>query len=270
MDVDRRVVAAQPQLGDQSLRLAERIGADQHAARRIGVQRLEQPVDLGAGIGMAEHRQAERRLGDEHVARHRLERRAGRVGAALIVARHDNALAPVLQHDLRRAQDMAGGHEPRGDVAQPHGLAIADRLAVLVAIARRHDRQRVGRRQDGAMPAAGVIGMAVRDQRAWLGLGRIDPSIRGGNVDALATGIDPGTETRHDVDMGRAAALRKAGGRRYACRSWRSCSTNRSSTAPPSRYDSAWRCPPARTPRPPARGRRAGAPPPTRRSRVGA
>ena len=52
----------------------------------------EQLVHLAGGIAMAEHRQSKRRLSDEDVAGHELERRAGRVGAALVIARNDDAL----------------------------------------------------------------------------------------------------------------------------------------------------------------------------------
>ena len=93
------------------------------------MQAVEQPVDLAAGVGMAEDRQAEGRLGDEDVARHRHERRAGRVGPALVIARDDDPLAVMLQHDLRRAEHMAGGDEADVDLADADGLAIGDRTA---------------------------------------------------------------------------------------------------------------------------------------------
>ena len=195
--IDRLVVPAPAQLGDHPLRLAQRIGADQHAALGIGVQPVEQPVDLAAGVGMAEHRQAEGRLGDEDVARHRHERRAGRVGPALVVARHDHPLAAMLEHDLRRAEHMAGGNEADLDLADPDALAIGDRLARLLAVAHAHDRQRLGRRPHRAMPAAGMVGMAVGDQRAGLGLRRIDPGVGGPHVDAFGIRLDPGTEAGH-------------------------------------------------------------------------
>ncbi len=75
-----------------------------------------------------EDREREGRLGDEHVARDGLERRAGRIGAALVVARHDDALASVCQHCLRRAQDVAGRREADLDLADPHALAVSQRL----------------------------------------------------------------------------------------------------------------------------------------------
>jgi len=55
------------------------------------------------------------------------------------------------------------------------------------------------------MAAARMIGMAMRDQRARLGLRRIDPCIGGGHVNALGVGFDPGTETRHPAYMVRRA-----------------------------------------------------------------
>ena len=72
---------------------------------------------------MAEHRQAEGRLGDEDIAGHRLERRAGRVGAALVVARDDDAQAACLHHDLRGAEHMAGRMEGDGDAADGRSSA---------------------------------------------------------------------------------------------------------------------------------------------------
>ena len=75
---------------------------------------------------MAEDRQAERRLGDEDVARHRLERRAGRIGPALVIARDDDPLAFDNRDDLGRAEHVAGGDEAHFDLADPHRLAISD------------------------------------------------------------------------------------------------------------------------------------------------
>ena len=173
--VDRLVMPARAQLDDHPLRLAQRIGADQHAALRLGVEPVEQPVDLAAGVGMAEHRQAEGRLGDEDVARHRHERRAGRVGAALVVARHDHPLAvdtpgrsaPTRAHGRRERSR----HRPRRSARSRHRPTGR---ACLLAVAHVHDRQRFRRRPHLAMAAAGMVGMAVGDQRArpWAATGR--------------------------------------------------------------------------------------------------
>ena len=81
VQIDRRVVAGLAQQRDHALRLAERIGADQMRALRKQRHRRQQLLHLVRRIAMAEHRQAERRLGDEDVAGHHFERRAGRIGA---------------------------------------------------------------------------------------------------------------------------------------------------------------------------------------------
>ena len=133
---------------------------------------------------------------------HRLERRAGRVGAALVVAGDDDPLALVLEHDLRRAEDVAGGDEADVDLAEPDRLAIGDRLARLRPVAAVHDRQRLGRRPDRVMAAAGMVGMAVGDQRASaLGCEGSIHASAGRDVNAFGKRLDPGTETGHAPDM---------------------------------------------------------------------
>ena len=99
-------------------------------------------------------------------------------GAALVVARDDDPLAVMLEHDLGRAEHMAGGDEADVDLADPDRLAISDRPARLRAVAHVHDRQRLGRRPHLAMAAAGMVGMAVGDQRArpWAATGSTQAS----------------------------------------------------------------------------------------------
>ena len=125
MQVDRRVVAGLADQRDHALRLAERIGADQMRALRKQRHRRQQLLHLVGGIAVAEHRQAERRLGDEDVAGHQLERRAGGIARVLVVAGGDDAGVLAGHRDLRRAQHMAGGMEFDRDVAEPDLLAIA-------------------------------------------------------------------------------------------------------------------------------------------------
>ena len=95
---------------DQTLRLAERVGADQMGALRELRDGFEQLGDLPRIVGMAEDGQAECRLRHEDVAGHRLERCAGRVAAAFVIARNDGGESSPAQHDLRRAEHVAGGH----------------------------------------------------------------------------------------------------------------------------------------------------------------
>jgi hypothetical protein len=73
-------------------------------------------------------RQAERRFGDEHVAAHRFERRAGRIGVDLVIARDDPHAALVLEAHLRRAQHVAGRVQRDRDAVVDDALAVRDRV----------------------------------------------------------------------------------------------------------------------------------------------
>ena len=85
VQIDGRIMAGAAQFRDQPLCLAQRIGAHQDTAIGIGRQRGQQPRHLGRGIGMAEHRQAKGGFGDEDIAFQWFERRAGGIGAALVI-----------------------------------------------------------------------------------------------------------------------------------------------------------------------------------------
>ena len=168
VQIDRRVVAGLAQQRDHALRLAERIGADQ--MRALGKQRdgTQKFCDLAVGIAVAEHRQREGRLGDEDVAGHQLERRAGRIGDVLVIAGGDNAQSIGLDRDLRRAEHVAGGMERHLGAAEVDAFAIARclrRPGEILAVAQPHQIERFLRRQHGAVAGAGVVGMGVRDQR---------------------------------------------------------------------------------------------------------
>ena len=79
MEIDRLVVALLADQRHDPLRLAERIGADDMGALGKERDRVEQLADLVARVRVAEHRQAEGRLGDEHVAGDHLIGEAGGV-----------------------------------------------------------------------------------------------------------------------------------------------------------------------------------------------
>ena len=128
VQIDRLVVARLANERDHALRLAERIGADEMRALGKQRDRMQELGDLAVGIAVAEHRQAERRLGDEHVAGHELERRAGRIGDVLVVAGGDDAQAVRFDRDLRRAEHVAGRMKRHRDAAKPDAFAVADRL----------------------------------------------------------------------------------------------------------------------------------------------
>jgi len=138
--------------------------------RALGKQRdrSQELCDLGVRIAMAEHRQRERRLGDEHVARHKRERRAGRVGNILVVAgRHDGQ--PVGgDRDLRRTEHMAGGMKCHRDAAELKAFAVGDGLrgaGEIVAVTQPHQIESFLRRQHRAVAGAGMVGMGMGDQR---------------------------------------------------------------------------------------------------------
>ena len=83
---------------------------------------------------------------------------------------------------------MAGGDEADVDLADADRLAIGDRLARSARRSGAHDRQRLGRRPHLAVAAAGMVGMAVGDQRARLGLRGVDPGVGRAHVDAFGKG----------------------------------------------------------------------------------
>ena len=156
---------------------------------------MQQLRDLAFGVVMAEHRQAEGRLGDEDVAGHELEWRAGRIGHILVVAGGDDGQAAAGDADLRRAEHVAGRMEAHLRAAERDGLAIADRLrrpGEALAVAQAHDVERLLRRQHGAMAGPRVVGMAVRNQGLLDRAGRID-------VEAAGLAADPGRGRDEDV-----------------------------------------------------------------------
>ena len=199
VEVDRVVMAARAQFGDDPLRLAERVSADQHAAAdgsecsRWSSRSISLPVS------------GWRKTGRPNVASvmkmsQGTGTKPGQVGsgAALVVARHDDLLALVLKHDLRAAEHMAGGDVADIDLADADAFRHKrSAWPDLRPVANFHDRQRLGRRQHCAMAAARMIAVAVGDQRLGLGLRWVDPRVGGPHVDALRVRLDPGTQARH-------------------------------------------------------------------------
>ncbi len=138
---------------------------------------MQQPADLVDCRRMAEDGQPERGFGHEHVAGLDAEGRASGIGAALVIARDDDAGAGMLQHHLRRAENMAGGDQAQADIADLQGFVVFQRLRSglhLGAIAYAHDRQRRRSRERACVAGARMVGMAVRDHRALDRLGRVD------------------------------------------------------------------------------------------------
>src|SRR5512147_1979761 len=92
---------------------------------------------------------------------------------------------------------MARGNEADVYLADAKAFAIGDRIAVLLAVADAHDRQRLRRRPDRAVPASRMVGMAVGNERALLWPRGIDPRVRRAHVNAFRKRLYPGTEARH-------------------------------------------------------------------------
>ena len=110
------------------LALAQRIDTDQMRPLRRERHGFQQAPDLMRIARMSEDRQAEGRLGDEEIAWHRLEGRAGRVAPSLEIPGDDGAHAAILHHHLRAAEDMPGGQQGDRDVADPSWLTVGSGL----------------------------------------------------------------------------------------------------------------------------------------------
>ena len=197
--VDRIGVSGGAQFGNHPLRLAQRIGADQHAGIGVIGQHAQQFPDFLLDGRVDEQRQTECRLGNQDIAGGYLKRGAGRVRPALVIAGHDHALPGVFEQDLRRSQYVPGRQIGRIDAAgQPHRLAVGyGHRTVIGGIAQFHDRQRFGRRDSLPVSAARVVGMTMRDQCLVHCARGIDPAIGRRDVDAVRFGPDPGKICNH-------------------------------------------------------------------------
>jgi hypothetical protein len=123
---------------------------------------------------------------------------AGRVAAALVVARGDDARAVLFHRDLRRAQHMAGRMPAHRDAVDGDSLAIGRllrRAGEILAVADAHDVERLARRHHMRMAGPGMVGMAVRDQRPLHRTDGIDEEIAGRAIEALGRGAKQILET---------------------------------------------------------------------------
>src|SRR5205807_8602026 len=118
-----------------------------------------------------------RRLGDERVAANRLERRARRIGRALVIPGDDPDLSAPLEPHLRRAEDVSGRMKRDPHAAEIDPLAERHRLnrgvgktAPQKGLAWRRTEVRLG-------PRMGMIAVRVRDDRASDRLPGIDEEI---------------------------------------------------------------------------------------------
>ena len=185
---DAAVHAVQDALG-----LAEGI-AQQH--RRPALCGVGAPpgVDVGHEFrlrGPAVDGQAEGRFGNEGVAAHRLELRAGAVGVGLVVARRHPHTAAVLHAHLCGPEHMAGRVQRNAHAMVFDDLAIRQRLQGDVGPQPGAQHAfAVGVCQVVGMAHAGVVRMPMRDHRAVHGLPGVDEEVAGRAVQAFGPGDD--------------------------------------------------------------------------------
>ena len=193
VDEDGLLPSSLAQQFDHPLRLAQGVGPDDVAALGELLDRGQKAPDLTRVVRMAEHRQAEGRLGDEDVTGYRLEPRAGRVTAALVVAGDHHGQALPAHHRLGGTQHVAGGDQGHLDAIVGERLAIGRGLALageVLSVAGRHDRQGLGRGGHGAMARAGVVGVAMGDHGPVHGADRVDVEVSRRAVEAVRSGTE--------------------------------------------------------------------------------
>ena len=140
-------------------------------------QRMQKLGNLGVRIAMAEDRQRERCFGDEEVAPDELERCAGRVGDVFVISRSHDAQPVRFDGHLRRSQYVTRRMQCDFCAVKIHAFAVRHGLGSagkIFAAAKPHKIERFLRRQHGAMPGAGVVGMGMRNHRPFHRSGRID------------------------------------------------------------------------------------------------
>jgi hypothetical protein len=130
------------------------------------------------------------------VTAHRLERRARRIGLRLVVARDDPHLTPVLEPDLRRAEDVTGGNECEANTVDVARLPVVEQLdRRLLAEPRAQYARALARGEILPAPPSRVIPVRVRDHRAVDGEPGIDVEVGGGTVEAAVGDAEHGGAT---------------------------------------------------------------------------
>ena len=195
VQIDGFVVAGVAEFQNEALAFAEGICAHQMAAFGKGAQGVQQFLDLIGNRRVREDRQSKRGFGDEDIAGHGLERFAGGVGGAFVIAGEDDAGAGVFDARLGAAEDVAGGVQAEFGTAQFQRFAVGEFVlhffCVFLAVAGAHDGEGFGRGIHRAMPRAGVVGVAVGNHRPLHGARGVDVEIAGLAIWALGANLDP-------------------------------------------------------------------------------
>jgi hypothetical protein len=100
----------------------------------------------------------------------------------------------MLDHDLRRAQDMTGRGKPQRHLAELDRLAVGERAmdgAGTIPKPEPHDGQRLRRRQHLAVAGPGMVAVAVADDRARYRAQGVDEEAAGTDVQPLRTDLQP-------------------------------------------------------------------------------
>ena len=195
----------------QPLRLAQRIGVEHRRAPGLGIG-APPGVDLGKQFGLrgpAVDRQAKRRFGDEGIAAHRLEGRAGAVVFELVVARRHPDPAAMLEPHLGRTEHMAGRVQRQPHAMVLYHLAIGQRLQrdVLAQTPAQNGRAvMVGQVMRAAI--ARMVAVRMRDHRALHRPPGIDVEIAGRAIEPLGAGNDQVRSISHPQDAMRAPPAR--------------------------------------------------------------
>ena len=176
-----RAVRVIAQFGEHPLRLAEDIAEEDGRPALVAVRappRENLAGDGGRRIPRVD-RKREGRLGDEGVTGDRLEGHAGRIRLPLVVPGDDPHLATVLDADLRRPEDVAGGMERHPGLADRQGFAVGQCFNDRVGDAAAQNRLARRRAQVARRARTRMVAVRVRHERALDRLPRIDVEVTG-------------------------------------------------------------------------------------------
>ncbi len=176
-------------LRKQPLRLAERIAEQHRGLARVALPPGDDPCRHRARIVPAEERQGVGGLGDEDVAPHQLERRAGRVRLALVVSREDPDARAAFDAHLSRPEHVAGRVQRNGRVADTAALAVGKRLDPRALQAPAQELGGLGCAEIGRRTGARVIAVRMREHGAFHRLNGVEVE-RAVRAEETLRGID--------------------------------------------------------------------------------
>lgn len=197
------------------LGLAEGI-AEQHAGLALVAVGPPPGVYVGKDLslaGPAINGKAERRLGDEGVARHGFERRTGAIGLYLVVTGRDPDFTLVLQAHLCRTQHVPGRVQAQGHPMVKQALTVGQGLQI-DALAQPTTQNACTWAGGQIMAIAGtcMVTVAMGDHGAVHGPPRVDVEITGRAVEAFGAGDDKVHGAGAGLEL---PVMSHAGGRKF-------------------------------------------------------